>query len=86
MKCVQTDTGKTFVHLHQDSSDAQLVWKKLLEHATKCTNAKLANVELQHLLANSKIDSGWCRTAQEFLLYWNDNVRKLEECLPINQH
>jgi len=54
MKCVQTDTGKTFVCLHQDSSDAQLVWKKLLEHATKSTSAELDIVELQHLLANSK--------------------------------
>jgi len=55
MKCVQTDTGKTFVCLHQDTSDAQLVWKKLTEHAIKSTSAELVIVELQHLLANSKI-------------------------------
>ena len=86
MKCVQTDTGKTFVCLHQDTSDAQLVWKKLMEHATKSTSAELAIVELQHLLANSKIDSGWQGTAQGFLLYWNDNMRKLEELLPVSHH
>jgi len=50
-----------------------------MEHATKSTNAELAIVELQHLLANSKIDSGWHGTAQRFLFYWNDNVRKLRE-------
>jgi len=55
MKCIQTDTGKTFVRLHQDTSDAQLVWKKLLEHATSSTSAELAIVELQHLLANQRL-------------------------------
>ena len=86
MKCIQTDTGKTFVRLHQDTSDAQLVWKKLMEHATSSTSAELAIVDLQHLLANSKIDSSWRGTAQGFLLYWNDNMRKLEEILPTNHH
>ena len=85
MKCIQTDTGKTFVRLNQDTSDVQLVWKKLLEHATSSTSAELAIVELQHLVA-SKIDSSWCGTAQGFLLYWNDNMRKLEELLPVNHH
>jgi len=86
MKCIQTDTGKTFVRLHQDTSDAQLVWKKLLEHATSSTSAELAIVEIQHLLTNSKIDSSWCGTVQGFLLDWNDNMRKLEELLPVNHH
>jgi len=87
MKCIQTDTGKTFVRLHQDTSeDAQLVWKKLVDHATSSTSAELAIVDLQHLLANSKIDSSWRGTAQGFLLYWNDNMRKLEELLPAQHH
>jgi len=86
MKCIQTDTGKTFVRLHQDTSDAQLVWKKLVDHATSSTSAELAIVDLQHLLANSKIDSSWCGTAQGFLLYWNDNMRKLEDLLPVEHH
>ncbi len=85
MKCVQTDTSKTFLHLHQDTSDAQLVWKKLMEHSTKSPSVELAIVELQHLLAKSKIGSGWHGSAQGFLLYWNDNVRKLEELLLVNQ-
>jgi len=86
MKCIQTDTSKTFVRLHQDTSDAQLVWKKLVDHATSSTSAELAIVDLQHLLANSKIDSSWHGTAQGFLLYWNDNMRKLEELLPAQHH
>jgi len=86
MKCIQTDTGKTFVRLHQDTSDAQLVWKKLVDHATSSTSAELAIVDLQHLLANSKIDSSWHGTAQGFLLYWNDNMRKLEDLLPVEHH
>jgi len=83
MKCIQTDTSKTFVRLHQDTSDAQIVWKKLMEHATSSTSGELAIVELQHLLANSKIDSSWHGTAQVFLLYGNDkNMWKVEELLP----
>jgi len=59
MKCVKTDIVKTFAHLHQDTSDAQLVWKKLMEHATSSASTELSIVELQHLLANSKIYFRW---------------------------
>ena len=85
-KCVLTDKGKSFVREHEKDSDAQVVYRKLLDHANKSTSAELAKDNLIQYLTTVKLDLHWTGTMEGFILHWREQMRQLEEMLPIEQH
>jgi hypothetical protein len=85
-KCVMTDHGKSFVREHEHDFDAQAVYRKLLDHASKSTVADIAKDKLVAYLATAKLNSSWKGTTEGFLLHWQEQFRLLNDILPSEEH
>ena len=85
-KVVMTDQGKSFVREHEKDYDAQAVYRKLVDHASKSTAAELAKDSLIEYLSTMKLDSRWKGTTEGFILHWREQMRLLEDMLPLEQH
>ena len=62
-----TDQGKALVRQYEASSDAQGVFKALLEHATQSTKASLEQSELLQYITSAKIGEGFEGSAHKFI-------------------
>ena len=71
---VQTDEGKYFVHQHEKDYNAQEVYRKLLDFATKSTLVDLAKDSLIKFLTTTQLYSRWTGT----LVGWCDQMRLLD--------
>ena len=80
-KCVMTDHGKSFVREHEHDFDAQAVYRKLLDHASKSTAADIAKDKLVEYLTTTKLNSSWKGTTEGFLLHWQEQFRLLNDLL-----
>ena len=78
-RIVQTDEGKAFVRQHEKDYDAQTVYRKLLDFATKSTSAELAKDNLIKFLTTTKMDSRWTGTTVGFILHWCKQMRILDD-------
>jgi hypothetical protein len=76
---VQTDEGKSFVRQLEKEYDAQAVYKKLLNFATKSSAAKLAKDALVKFLTTTSLDSRLSGSTVGFILHWNKQMRLLDE-------
>jgi hypothetical protein len=85
-KCVMTDQGKSFVREHDKDFDAQAVYRKLLDHASKSTAADFTKDKLVEYLTTAKLNSSWKGTTEGFLLHWNEQFRLLNDLLPTEEH
>lgn len=83
---IKTDMGLSFVRQHITDYNAQECWKKIINEAKKSTRAELEVSSLQDKIINSRLDTHWKGSASGFLLFWKEQVRKLEDILPSNQH
>ena len=80
------DQGKSFVREHEKDYDAQAVYRKLVDHASKLTAAELTKDSLIEYLSTMKLDPHWQGTTEGFSLHWREQMRLLEDMLPIAQH
>lgn len=80
--CVLTDTGKEFVRSYEKTYDAQAVYSKLVEHASKSTAAQLKIDDLVDYVTTARLNSSWKGSSTGFLLHWHEQFRLLEELLP----
>ena len=85
-KVIITDQGKSFVCEHEKDYDAQAVYYKLVDHASKSTAAELAKDSLIEYLAMTKLDSHWHGTTDGFILHLRKQMHLLEDTLPLVQH
>jgi hypothetical protein len=78
-RIVQTDEGKSFVRQHEKDYNAQEVYRKLLNFATKSTSAELAKDGLIKFLTTTQLDSRWTGTTVGFILHWCEQMRLLDD-------
>ena len=84
---LQTDQGRTFVREHAQDVNAQMVYTKLLKHHRDSPTSKLEVTSLQKSLITLTLDeTSWKGTITGFILHWREQMRKLEELLPIRDH
>ena len=83
--CLLTDIGKELVRLHEKDYNAQLIYSKLVDHATASTAAQLTIDKLVAYLTNTRLDSSWKGTSVGFLHHWHEQLRLLDEMLPFNE-
>ena len=79
---IQMDEGKAFVRQHEKDYNAQEVYRKLLNFATKSTAAKLAKDGLVKFLTTTKLDSCWNGLTVGFILHWCEQMRLLDDMSP----
>ena len=85
-KCILTDIGQTIVREHDTDMDAQRVYAKMLILAASSTSADLAKTKIIKYLTTSTLDSRWRGDTQSFLLTWREQMRKLHNILPTDEH
>jgi hypothetical protein len=81
-RIIQTDEGKAFVRQHEKDYDAQEVYRKLLNFATKSTAAELAKDGLVKFLTTTKLDNRWNGSTVGFILHWCEQMRLLDDMSP----
>ena len=85
--CLQTDTGKFLVRLHECDYNAQAIYEKLLAHATTSTQATIDTNELLSYLTSTKLNKAqWRGTHHAFVLHWCDQLRKYEDMMDKKDH
>jgi hypothetical protein len=67
---LKTDMGKTLVHKHQYSGDAQLIWKEMMEYMRTSTHAQIWSSDLLSWITSTKYNETWNGTTHSFILYW----------------
>ena len=76
---LQTDMGKTIVRRHLASTDAQAVWKELSEHMRTSSKGASEKRRLTQYVTNTVLDDNFKGTTEQFVLYFNEQFRQLEE-------
>ena len=76
---LQTDMGKTIVRRHLSSTDAQAVWKELSEHMRTSSKGASEKRRLTQYVTNTVLDDNFKGTTEQFVLHFNEQLRKLEE-------
>ena len=83
---LQTNTGKTAVQKHQETSDAQSVCKEVVAFHVDSTKAALDSADLLTCITSACLGSGdWSGTTHAFILHWLDQVCKHKELNPGQQ-
>ena len=78
---LQTDMGKTIFRRHLAHTDAQAVWKELSEHMRTSSKDASEKRRLTQYVTNTVLDNNFLGTTGQFVLHFNDQLRKLEEAL-----
>ena len=82
-KMVKTDRGRAIVREHELDFDAQKVYQKLTDYHNKSTKAKIESADLLSYITSARIGDGtWKGTSENFILNWQDQVRKYEKQVP----
>ena len=76
---LQTDMGKTIVRRHLASTDAQAVWKELIEHMRTSSKGASEKRRLTQYVTNTVLDDNFKGTTEQFVLHFNEQFRQLEE-------
>ena len=74
-----TDMGRTKVRKYLKTTDAQAVWKQYSEYMTTSSKGASEKRELTHYVTNTVLDSKFRETTQQFVLYFNEQFRRLDE-------
>ena len=84
---LQTDIGKHAVRLHYRTTDAQQIYRELVEHARISTHASLESSNLLAYITNVRVHKiTWKGTYHSFVLHWCDKLRLYEELIPVEDH
>ena len=76
---LQTDMGKTIVRRHMANTDAQAVWRALSEHMRTSSKGASEKRRLTQYVTNTVLDDNFKGTTEQFVLYFNEQFRQLEE-------
>ena len=76
---LQTDMGKTIVRRHLANTHAQSVWNKLSEHMRTSSKGASEKRRLTQYVTNTVLDDTFKGTTEQFVLYFNEQFRQLEE-------
>ena len=83
-KTLLTDKGKALVKLHQQSFDAQKLYRELSDYAMKSTKATMDALSLLSNITTSNLaDRKWKGTTHAFILHWQDQVCKYHDLAPL---
>ena len=87
-KHLLTDMGKTIVRKYVHTTDAQSVWKDFQEHMKSSSNGASEERRLTYYVKNTVSDDNYkgTRTTEQFVLHFNEQLRKLEEISEESEH
>ena len=74
-----TDMGKTIVRSHMTTTDAQAVWRKLSEPMRTSSRGVSEKRRLTQYVTNTALDDNFKGTTEQFVLYFNERFRQLDE-------
>ena len=76
-KTLLTDKGKALVRQHQQSFNAQRIYKELSDYAVHSTKAAMiASTMLSYITSATLGDGKWKGSTHSFILHWQDQIRK----------
>ncbi len=73
-----TDMGKTKVRKYYTTSDAQQVWKELLEHMKTSSKGASEKRRLTQYVTNTVLDNDFKGTTEQFVLHFLEQFRQLD--------
>ena len=76
---IQTDMGKTIVKRHLNTTGAQSVWREPSEHMRTSSKAASEKRRLTQYVTNTVLDDNFNGTTEQFVLYFNEEFRQLDE-------
>ena len=74
--------GKHFVRQHENTRDAQSVWRDYINHMRTSTKADIELEDLLTSLTSLRISPNFRGNTEGFLLDWLDKIRRYEELTP----
>ena len=77
--------GKTIVRRHLAYTDAQVVWNGLSEHMRTSSKGASEKRRLTQYVTNTVLDDNFKGTTEQFVLYFNEQIRQLEEIFEDDQ-
>lgn len=77
------DESKALVRQYEADSDAQSIYRDLVEIATSSVGANIEADELLEFLSCKKLDHTWKGSTIGFILHWNEQLRKYENLIPV---
>lgn len=75
---VQTEEGKIIVRNHEDTFDAQTVYKLLCEHHLRSTKARIESSTILSFITSARYDPNSGQSALTFINFWCEKVRIYE--------
>lgn len=85
--CLQTSMGRHNVCQHQNDFDAQTIYKKMLHHASRSTQATIDVDEILTYISTNKLHtSNWRGKAHDYILNWCDKMRQYEDKIELQDH
>jgi len=79
-KNVQTSMGRSIFRTYNDTSDAQSMYRDLLDHALRSTGATIDASKLLTYLTTIRLGDGkWKGTTKDFILHFQEQVQKYNE-------
>ena len=76
---LQTDMGKTIARKDLVHTDAQAVWKELIEHMKTSSKGASEKRRLTKYVTNTVLEDNFKGTTEQFVLHFNEKFRQLEE-------
>ena len=71
--------GITTVRKYLKATDAQAVWKEYSDYMTTSSKGASEKRKLTHYVTNTMLDNQFRGTTQQFVLHFNEQVRRLDE-------
>ena len=85
-KHLLTAMGKTIVRKYVHTTDAQSVWKDFQEHMKSSSKGASEKTRLTQYVTNTVLDDNYKGTTEQFVLYFNEQFRQLEEISEESDH
>ena len=83
---LQTTMGAHYIAVHEDSRDAQLVWKDYTTYMKTSTSADMQIEELMSSLTSLRLSQNYRGTTQKFIIDWLDKMMQYEKLTPLDAH
>ncbi len=82
-KTLLTDKGKALVRQHQQSFNAQQIYKELSAYAMQSTKATMTAFSLLSYITSTNLGDGkWKGSTHAFILHWQDQIQKYQDLNP----
>jgi hypothetical protein len=86
-KHLLSDKGKALVRTYHKNADAQSVYRDLRDYGISFTKALMSSRDLLTYITLSRLGDGtWKGGTHEYILNWQDQLRKYQDLIPVNDH